>query len=92
MKKKVLGTYDYCFDDKNEIMIVEWVDTKCVMFSVILANWHVESHNYRTDNFFPSYGLRAGTIGQTIFTLIFVIFYRYAELYFLNFSVPWKVF
>ena len=39
MKKKVLGTYDYRFEDENGIMIVEWVDNKCVMFSKTLANW-----------------------------------------------------
>ena len=30
MKKDVRGTYDYRFDDKNEILIVKWVDNKCV--------------------------------------------------------------
>ena len=30
MKKDVRGTYEYHFDDKNEILIVKWVENKCV--------------------------------------------------------------
>ena len=30
MKKEIWGSYDYRFDDKNEILIVKWVDQKCV--------------------------------------------------------------
>ena len=30
MKKEVLGAYDFRFDDKNEVLIVKWVDNKNV--------------------------------------------------------------
>lgn len=30
LENKNRGTYDYCFDEKNEITIVKWKDNKCV--------------------------------------------------------------
>ncbi|KFM60542.1 PiggyBac transposable element-derived protein 3, partial [Stegodyphus mimosarum] len=30
LEKKNRGTYDYCFDKRNEIIIVKWKDNKCV--------------------------------------------------------------
>ena len=31
MKKEERGSYDYRFDTKNEILIVKWLDNKCII-------------------------------------------------------------